>query len=98
VSESAEVEHKLSIQVLVVINPGNPTGQVLSRDNIEQVIKFAHDNHLFLIADEVCIDVYWLSGAQGIMTRFVLIMYCTCFLYPLYASLTPPLTETLPLI
>ncbi len=39
--------------MLVVINPGNPTGQVLSRDNIEQVIKFAHDNHLFLIADEV---------------------------------------------
>ena len=27
---------------IVVINPGNPTGQVLSRDNIVDIIKFAH--------------------------------------------------------
>lgn len=41
---------------LVVINPGNPTGQVLKRENIEQIIKFAHENNLFLFADEVYQD------------------------------------------
>ena len=37
----------------VVINPGNPTGNVLSKQNLEDVIKFAHKNRLFLFADEV---------------------------------------------
>ena len=43
-------------RVLVVINPGNPTGQVLTRKNIENVIRFAHKHHLFLLADEVYQD------------------------------------------
>jgi alanine transaminase len=45
-------------RVIVVINPGNPTGQVLSRENIVDVIKFAYDNRLFLFADEVCLIVF----------------------------------------
>jgi len=40
-------------RALVVINPGNPTGQVLSRENIEKVIQFAKKEKLFLLADEV---------------------------------------------
>ena len=43
-------------RVLVVINPGNPTGQVLTRGNIEDIIQFAYKNHLFLLADEVYQD------------------------------------------
>ena len=43
-------------KALVVINPGNPTGQVLSKDNIKEIIKFAHEEKLFLFADEVCIN------------------------------------------
>ncbi|XP_043280790.1 alanine aminotransferase 1 [Venturia canescens] len=43
-------------RVLVVINPGNPTGQVLTRKNIEDIIKFAHENRLYLLADEVYQD------------------------------------------
>jgi len=38
---------------IVIINPGNPTGAVLSRDNIEMVIRFAHENRLGILADEV---------------------------------------------
>ncbi|KAH8387619.1 hypothetical protein KR093_008190 [Drosophila rubida] len=40
-------------RALVIINPGNPTGQVLSRQNIEEIIKFAYDNQVLLLADEV---------------------------------------------
>jgi len=48
-----KVEDTCNPRVLVVINPGNPTGQVLTRKNIENVIRFAHKHHLFLLADEV---------------------------------------------
>ncbi|XP_011699329.1 PREDICTED: alanine aminotransferase 2-like isoform X2 [Wasmannia auropunctata] len=61
--EISELEHALekakgtcNPRVLVVINPGNPTGQVLTRKNIEDVIRFAHKHHLFLLADEVYQD------------------------------------------
>lgn len=42
-----------NVRALVVINPGNPTGQVLTRANIEQIIKFAYERNLFILADEV---------------------------------------------
>ena len=38
---------------MVVINPGNPTGQLLSEDNVRDIIKFAYEHKLFLLADEV---------------------------------------------
>ncbi|XP_064640800.1 alanine aminotransferase 1-like isoform X2 [Lineus longissimus] len=40
-------------RAIVVINPGNPTGQVLTRKNIEEVIQFAYEEGLFIMADEV---------------------------------------------
>ena len=43
-------------RAIAVINPGNPTGQVLSRDNIESVIKFAYEEGLFIMADEVILQ------------------------------------------
>jgi aspartate/methionine/tyrosine aminotransferase len=38
---------------IVVINPGNPTGAVLSEGNIRMIIGFARENGLSIIADEV---------------------------------------------
>jgi aspartate/methionine/tyrosine aminotransferase len=38
---------------IVVINPGNPTGAVLTRENVEMVIRFAREHDLAIIADEV---------------------------------------------
>lgn len=38
---------------IVVINPGNPTGAVLSRKNIEMVVRFARKQGLAIVADEV---------------------------------------------
>nr|XP_033791079.1 alanine aminotransferase 2-like isoform X1 [Geotrypetes seraphini] len=43
-------------KVLCIINPGNPTGQVQSRKCIEDVIRFAAEENLFLMADEVYQD------------------------------------------
>lgn len=43
-------------KILVVINPGNPTGQVMSKQTIQDMIKFAFDNKLVIFADEVYQD------------------------------------------
>lgn len=40
-------------KILVVINPGNPTGAVLTREAIREIIEVAAQNGLVIIADEV---------------------------------------------
>ncbi|XP_025833197.1 alanine aminotransferase 2-like, partial [Agrilus planipennis] len=48
-----DARKKCHPRAIVVINPGNPTGQVLTRQNIEDIIKFAYNEQLFMLADEV---------------------------------------------
>jgi aspartate/methionine/tyrosine aminotransferase len=49
---------------IAVINPGNPTGAVLSPENIEMVIRFAQRHHLAIIADEVYQENVYAEGAK----------------------------------
>ncbi|XP_047423735.1 alanine aminotransferase 2-like [Mugil cephalus] len=51
-------------RVLCIINPGNPTGQVQSRQCIEDVIRFAKEERLFLMADEVYQDNVYAEGCK----------------------------------
>ncbi|KAJ6661522.1 hypothetical protein lerEdw1_014432 [Lerista edwardsae] len=51
-------------RALCIINPGNPTGQVQSRQCIEEVIRFAWEERLFLLADEVYQDNIYAEGSQ----------------------------------
>jgi len=41
------------VNSFVLINPGNPTGQVLSKASIQDIIKFCAKHKLVLLADEV---------------------------------------------
>lgn len=50
--ESARSQGK-TVRGLVFINPGNPTGQCMSKDSLETMIKYAKDEGLVLMADEV---------------------------------------------
>ncbi|KAI5064951.1 hypothetical protein GOP47_0019646 [Adiantum capillus-veneris] len=43
----------INVRALVIINPGNPTGQVLSELNQQEIVQFCRDEHLLLLADEV---------------------------------------------
>lgn len=43
----------VSVKAIVVINPGNPTGAVLDEETVRDVVAFAGDNGLAIIADEV---------------------------------------------
>eukprot|EP01133_Synstelium_polycarpum_P018946 gene18946-22673_t len=40
-------------RALVIINPGNPTGQTLDRDNMEEIVQFCFNRNIVLLADEV---------------------------------------------
>ncbi|XP_073774412.1 alanine aminotransferase 2-like isoform X2 [Danio rerio] len=51
-------------RALCIINPGNPTGQVQSRQCIEEVIRFAADENLFLMSDEVYQDNVYADGCK----------------------------------
>lgn len=41
------------VKAICVINPGNPTGQVLDADNVAMVVDFARTHGLSILADEV---------------------------------------------
>ncbi|KAH0793922.1 aminotransferase, classes I and II family protein [Histomonas meleagridis] len=43
-------------RALVVINPGNPTGRVLSQSNMEKIVDFCEAHQVMLLADEVYQD------------------------------------------
>uniref|UniRef100_A0AAY5EJN0 alanine transaminase n=1 Tax=Electrophorus electricus TaxID=8005 RepID=A0AAY5EJN0_ELEEL len=42
-----------NLMALYVINPGNPTGHVQTKDSIKDVIRFAAEERLIIMADEV---------------------------------------------
>jgi aspartate/methionine/tyrosine aminotransferase len=55
-SYSAAKTMGVKMQALVAINPGNPTGNVMSPAAMREVIDFCHKKKLLLIADEVYQD------------------------------------------
>jgi len=42
-----------NVKCMVLINPGNPTGQVLTEQDITNICLFCEKNHIILLADEV---------------------------------------------
>lgn len=46
-------ENGTNVRAIVFINPGNPTGQVLTADGLKELVKLAHEEGLVLLADEV---------------------------------------------
>ncbi|MDX9857922.1 MAG: aminotransferase class I/II-fold pyridoxal phosphate-dependent enzyme [candidate division Zixibacteria bacterium] len=61
--ESAKA-NKINPVGIVVINPGNPTGAVLTVENIQMIIAFARRHHLSIIADEVYQENVYAAGQQ----------------------------------
>ena len=65
----AQVEN-INIRAIVVINPGNPTGAVLNKKCIDEIVSFASEKGIAIIADEVyqenTYDVEFHSFAQSV--------------------------------
>lgn len=51
-------------RAICIINPGNPTGQVLSEQNMKDIIKWAYEKKLFILADEVYQDNIYAEGMK----------------------------------
>jgi alanine transaminase len=61
-----------TVRAIAVINPGNPTGQVLDRSNQEDLIRFCQAQGLLLIADEVYQKNIYAAGKQFFSFKRVL--------------------------
>jgi len=59
----AEGRKTCNPRVLCIINPGNPTGQVYTYDNMKEIIQFCIDENLVLMADEVYQENIYREGA-----------------------------------
>lgn len=46
-------QNGIDVRAIVIINPGNPTGSCLTLENIQAIIKMAHEKNLVILADEV---------------------------------------------
>nr|AIT69923.1 alanine transaminase [Dictyopteris undulata] len=64
--ESLEFARSNGIEVrgIAVINPGNPTGNILSEDQVREIIQTAVEEKLVILADEVYQANIWKKGAS----------------------------------
>jgi alanine-synthesizing transaminase len=62
----------VTVKAICVLNPGNPTGSVLDRDNIGMLIDFARTHGLAILADEVYQENVYLAGDR--FTSFARVM------------------------
>lgn len=67
----ARVEGK-NVRAIVVINPGNPTGQLLDREIQESLVRLCKEEALLLIADEVYQANIYAEGKQFVSFKRVL--------------------------
>jgi glutamate--glyoxylate aminotransferase len=59
-------------RAFVFINPGNPTGQCLTEENIRDLLKFCYENRLVVCADEVYQENIYFSSRPFVSARKVL--------------------------
>lgn len=69
--KQAQAEGK-RIKAIVVINPGNPTGSILSADTIAKILEFSVRNKIVVIADEVYRENIYKEGTSFVSFRKVL--------------------------
>ncbi|KAL4095758.1 hypothetical protein PRIC1_009130 [Phytophthora ramorum] len=61
-----------TVRAIAVINPGNPTGQCLSADSIEEIIKFCKQEGILVLADEVYQENVYAEGKEFVSFKKVL--------------------------
>ena len=66
---------------MVIINPGNPTGQCLSEANLREILKFCCDERLVLLGDEVYQQNIYQDERPFISYKKVIIFICVSLLY-----------------
>jgi aspartate/methionine/tyrosine aminotransferase len=82
---------------LVFINPGNPTGQCLTEENLRDLLAFCHENQLVLMADEVYQENSKLPLSASFATARLLSCLPACLTLNTSSNLVPYLSLSLSL-
>jgi alanine-synthesizing transaminase len=63
-----DLEHRINsrTKAILLINPSNPTGSVMSRRTLEQIIELARRNNLLIFADEIYDKLIYAPGAEHV--------------------------------
>jgi alanine-synthesizing transaminase len=64
----ADMERRINAQTraILLINPSNPTGGVMSRQTLEKVLDLAREHNLVILADEIYDKLIYQPGAKHI--------------------------------
>jgi alanine-synthesizing transaminase len=64
----ADMERRINPQTraILLINPSNPTGAVMSRQTLEKVLELAREHNLVILADEIYDKLIYEPGAKHI--------------------------------
>lgn len=65
------VKQGLEVKALAMINPGNPSGNVMSHCDIQVITEFCAENGIVLLADEVYQTNIYAPGAQFVSAKKV---------------------------
>jgi alanine transaminase len=60
-----------NLRAIILINPGNPTGSILSHESIKDILELAHQNGMVVLADEVYRENVY-TGREFLSARKVL--------------------------
>jgi len=61
----------LTVKALAVINPGNPSGNVMTHCDLQVVVEFCAENGIVLLADEVYQTNVYADGAEFVSAKKV---------------------------
>jgi len=71
IAEFRSTKQNGRLKGICMINPGNPTGNVMSRDQMEAVVRLCVDRNLVLLADEVYQENVWIEEKNFLSFRRV---------------------------
>lgn len=61
---------------MVIINPGNPTGQCLSEANLREILRFCYKENLVLLGDEVYQQNIYQDERPFVSSKKVHFLFC----------------------
>ena len=68
----ASKDNGIIIRAIVVINPGNPTGQVMTVNHLQSIIALCHQHDILIMADEVYQENIYIEDRPFVSMRKVL--------------------------
>jgi len=72
VSYNEAIKNGIQPKAIVIINPGNPTGQILNGETVKKIIEFASKNKVGIIADEVYQENIYKKGSSFVSFKKVM--------------------------